>query len=75
MSGGYFNMNPHFIIESDVIPSIVRKLIINNACGETLEKETFDILLQSIIEMRKTADVINKIDYYFSGDYDQDSFL
>lgn len=81
MSGGHFNGNGYIYYQVHQFADELENEIENNHrpdewghCPE-YSPEVLEVLKQQIAKINKLAKVMKTIDYLYSGDYGEDSFL
>jgi hypothetical protein len=81
MSGGHFNHNSYIYYRvyqfADELDNEIER---NNTKDEwgyapELSEETLNYLRQKVVELRKISEVMRHIDYLYSGDYSEESFM
>ena len=81
MSGGHFNDNGYIYYQvmqfADELESDIRRNAIKDEYGwaHNLNDEAIAYLKSKIAEIRRVAAIMKEIDYLYSGDHAEDSFL
>lgn len=81
MSGGYFNSNEYTYYKVEQFADELEHEIKNNDCvnqynySHSYNEETIWTLKVALEEIRRVAEIMKAIDYLYSGDYGEDSFL
>lgn len=81
MSGGYFNSNEYIYYKVEQFADELEHEIENNDCvnqynySHSYNEETIWTLKVALEEIRRVAEIMKAIDYLYSGDYGEDSFL
>ena len=81
MSGGHFNSNEYIYYRvsqfADELENDIQKNDSEDEYGYAprYKQQTIDYLKPKIEEIRKMAEIMRAIDYLYSGDHGEDSFL
>lgn len=81
MSGGHFNGNGYIYYQVNQFADELENDIDNNnrpneyGSAINLNEEVLSYLKSKLPEIRKMADIMRAIDYLYSGDHGEDSFL
>ena len=81
MSGGHFNSNGYIYFQVQDFADDLEKEIQNNNIKDeygwcpSFNEETLAYLKKQVTLIRKMAKVMKEIDYLYSGDHGQDSFM
>lgn len=81
MSGGHFNGNGYIYYQVHQFADELENDIENNdredeyGYRRSLNSQTLDVLKKHVPEINKIAKIMKAIDYLYSGDYGEDSFL
>jgi hypothetical protein len=81
MSGGHFNGNRYIYYQVDNFADELEKEILNNTKPDEwgyirdMSEETLAYLKPKVEEIRKLAKIMKEIDYLYSGDHGEDSFM
>ena len=81
MSGGHFNHNNYIYYQvSQFADELDNEIERNNTKDEwgyapELSEETLNYLRQKVVELRKIAEEMRHIDYLYSGDHSEESFM
>lgn len=85
MSGGHFNDNGYEYYKVEQFADELEQEILNNGKDGTVENgyewypnhdpDVIDVLEERIPKLRKMAEIMRHIDYLYSGDTGDDSFL
>ena len=82
MSGGYFNDRGYEYYKVEQFADELEVEIQNNNKPDeyeydapNLSPETIKYLRKQLRQMRKTAEIMRHIDYLYSGDHGEDSFM
>lgn len=81
MSGGHFNNNGYIYYRVDQFADELEMNIENNTVEDEYgyspgyKQEVIDYLKPKIQEIRKMAELMKAIDYLYSGDHGEDSFM
>ena len=81
MSGGHFNGNGYIYYQVNQFADELENDIENNnrpdeySSAINLNEEALSYLKSKLPEIRKMADIMRAIDYLYSGDHAEDSFL
>jgi len=81
MSGGHFNGNGYTYYQvyqfADELEHEIERNNIKDEWGYApeLSEETLNYLRQKVVELRKIAEEMRHIDYLYSGDHNEESFM
>jgi len=81
MSGGHFNHNSYIYYRvhqfADELKNEIEQNNIEDEWGYApeLSEETLNLLRQKVSEFYKIAEEMRHIDYLYSGDYSEESFM
>ena len=81
MSGGHFNDNGYVYYRVDQFSDELESEILNNERQDeynycpNYNEGTLELLRKQIPLIRKAAEVMRAIDYLYSGDHGEDSFI
>lgn len=81
MSGGHFNGNRYIYYQvyqfADELENEIERNNVKDEWGYApeLSEETLNLLRQKVIEIRKISEEMRHIDYLYSGDYSEESFM
>jgi hypothetical protein len=81
MSGGHFNHNNYIYYQvyqfADELEHEIERNNIEDEWGYAprLSEETLNLLRQKVIEIRKISEEMRHIDYLYSGDHGEESFM
>jgi hypothetical protein len=81
MSGGHFNGNGYIYYQVDQFADELENEIQNNDVEDrwgyspSLSQETLDYLKVQIAEMHRIAKIMREIDYLYSSDHSEESFM
>jgi len=81
MSGGHFNNNNHIYYQvyqfADELENEIERNNIKNEWGHapSLSEEILNLLRQKVVEIRKISEEMRHIDYLYSGDHGEESFM
>ena len=81
MSGGHFNHNNYIYYQvyqfADELDNEIERNNIKDEWGYApeLSEETLSLLRQKVSEIRKISEEMRHIDYLYSGDYSEESFM
>lgn len=81
MSGGHFNNNGYVYYQVDQFADELENMIQNNNkvdeynWAPNYNEETISYLKKKVLEIRKIAKIMKEIDYLYSGDHGEDTFL
>ena len=81
MSGGHFNHNSYIYYRvsqfADELDNEIERNNIKDEWGYApeLSEETLNYLRQKVVELRKISEVMRHIDYLYSGDHSEESFM
>ncbi len=81
MSGGHFNGNGYVYYRVDQFSDELESEILNNENKDeynycpNYNEQTLEVLRKQIPLIRKAAEVMRAIDYLYSGDHGEDSFI
>ena len=81
MSGGHFNHNNYIYYQVyQFADELEHEIERNNTKDEwgyapELSEETLNLLRQKVIEIRKISEEMRHIDYLYSGDHGEESFM
>lgn len=81
MSGGHFNHNSYIYYRVHEFADELENEILNNkrtdewGYAPDYSQETLDVLREQVPLINKVARLMKAIDYLYSGDYGEDSFL
>ena len=81
MSGGHFNHNNYIYYQVyQFADELEHEIERNNTKDEwgyapSLSEETLNLLRQKVIEIRKISEEMRHIDYLYSGDHGEESFM
>jgi hypothetical protein len=81
MSGGHFNGNGYIYYQvyqfADELDNEIERNNIKDEWGYApeLSEETLNYLRQKVVELRKIAEEMRHIDYLYSGDHSEESFM
>lgn len=81
MSGGHFNYNGYAYYKVEQFADELEHEIINNDVEDkwgyapSHPPEVIEYLKKQVLKMRKMAEIMKRIDYLYSGDHGDDSFM
>ena len=81
MSGGHFNNNNYIYYQVSQFADELEHEINNNESKDEwgyaprLREETLNYLRQKVVELRRISEEMRHIDYLYSGDHGDDSFM
>lgn len=81
MSGGHFNGNGYVYYRVDQFSDELESEILNNENKDdynycpNYNEQTLEVLRKQIPLIRKAAEIMRAIDYLYSGDHGEDSFI
>ncbi len=81
MSGGHFNYNGYIYFQVEEFANQLEKDIANNnipdeyGYSSAYNNEVIDYLKFQVSKIRQMAETMRAIDYLYSGDHGEDSFL
>jgi len=81
MSGGHFNHNNYIYYQvyqfADELEHEIERNNIEDEWGYApgLSEETLNFLRQKVVELRKISEEMRRIDYLYSGDHSEESFM
>ena len=81
MSGGHFNHNNYIYYQVHHFADELEQEIINNNVENEygyclgFNEEILNYLRQKVIELRKISEEMRHIDYLYSGDHGEDTFM
>ena len=81
MSGGHFNGNGYVYYRVEQFSDELESEILNNENKDeynycpNYNEQTLEVLRKQIPLIRKAAEVMRAIDYLYSGDHGEDSFI
>jgi len=81
MSGGHFNGNGYIYYRVNQFSDELESEILNNENKDeynycpNYNEQTLEVLRKQIPLIRKAAEIMRAIDYLYSGDHGEDSFI
>ena len=81
MSGGHFNDNGYIYYRVNQFSDELESEILNNENKDeynycpNYNEQTLEVLRKQIPLIRKAAEIMRAIDYLYSGDHGEDSFI
>lgn len=81
MSGGHFNNGGYIYFELKQFAEELEREIENNeipdewGCCTSYDSKVLNVLKRQISQINRIADIMKAIDYLYSGDYGEDTFL